>query len=93
MNPKQEYLFNAALIGMVRGFADGLATQNAHLLPRATAFQHSADDLRATQSLRQIAADYGLSPDAAERRYWEYAEAGWREEEAFNEVLAELDRA
>jgi uncharacterized protein (DUF2336 family) len=93
MNPQQEYTLKATVIGALRGLVDALETQQAPLLPRAVAYQDTAVDLRATQDLRQIAADYGVSPEAAEQRYWKYVEAGWREHEAFNEVLAELDHA
>jgi hypothetical protein len=91
MNPQQEYTLKETLIGALRGLVGALETQQAPLLPRAVAYQHSAADLRATQSLRQIAAGYGVSPDAAEQRYCEYLEAGWRGHVALNEVLAELD--
>lgn len=93
MNPQQEYTLKATVIGALRGLVDALETQQAPLLPRAVAYQVTAVDLRATQKLRQIAAECGVSPQAAEQRYWEYVDAGWDGYKAFNEVLAELDHA
>lgn len=93
MNPQQEYTLKETLIGALRGLVGALETQQAPLLPRAVAYQDSAVDLCATQKLRQIAAECGVSPHAAEQRYWEYVRAGFSEYTALNEVHAELNQA
>jgi hypothetical protein len=97
MNPQQEFTITKTLTGMLTGMLNGLLealkVQEAELRPRAIAYQRTALDARALNTLRNVAVANGRDPGWTEQRYWLYIEAGYPVQAAFDEVCAQLEVA
>ena len=93
MNPQQELTLTKMLIGALGGLIESLQIQLEGLQPRAVAYQRTASDARTIPMLRDIAIANGFDPEWAEQRYWRHLNFGHSEQEAFDEVVAELEAA
>lgn len=93
MNPQQEFTLTKMLIGALGGLIEALQIQAEGLQPRAAAYQWTASDARAIRMLRDIATANGFNPEWAEQRYCRHLDMGRIDQEAFDEVIAELEAA
>lgn len=93
MNPQQELTLTKMLIGALQGLIESVQIQADGLQPRAIAYQRTASDARAISMLRDLAIANGFNPEWAEQRYWRHLNLGQSEQEAFDEVVSEVEAA